>query len=151
MDDSLNTMFPERHAEINGVAVQIHEYTLAEQLRHRQPLKAITDAFAQLLTAQTPQSAISLDALYDVLATLENEVIEAVAIACSQKKEWVAALSGPDSETLLLLWWGVNADFFTRSALRPALENMARQAMASRQNGEPSFNALSTTGTDSTT
>ncbi|MBK5072576.1 hypothetical protein I2492_06075 [Budviciaceae bacterium CWB-B4] len=152
MDESLETLFPERHATLGGVDVVIHEYTLAEQLRHRQPLKVISTAFADLMASLPPDNTeIPLDALYDILAANENAVLEAVAVSCSQSVDWVSGLQGEDSETLLLLWWGVNAGFFTRSALRPVLEKMARKAQESLPAGESFSSVLSTTGTDSKT
>lgn len=125
--DDLAVLFPSRDLLVEGVPVTVHEYTLKEQLQHRLALKTLSDAFAGLLDGLPPDADIPLDSLLDVFAQHETAVIESVAISCGQSADWVAALAGPDSESLLLTWWGVNADFFTRAAVRPAMERLARE------------------------
>lgn len=127
--DNLATLFPVRELQLAGVMVTVHEYTLQEQLKHRQVLKALTDAFAGMVSATGSQEDIALDTLFDVLADKHAELLCAVAVSCSQPVEWVSALSGEDSELLMLTWWSVNAAFFTRAALRPQVERLAKQLL----------------------
>nr|WP_318382484.1 DUF6631 family protein [uncultured Enterobacter sp.] len=126
-NDDLAILFPSRELLISGKSVTVHEYTIKEQLQHRPILKTLSDAFAELLDGLAPDGEIPLDSLMDLLAKHESEVIQAVALSTGQSADWVAELAGPDSDSLLLTWWGVNAGFFTRAAVRPAMEKMVRQ------------------------
>lgn len=110
MTDELNILIPDRTLTICGVQVTVHEYTLAEQLQHRQPLKAISEGFMDAMNAK-PDAEVSIDELYDVLGANWDAVLQAVAVSCGRSVEWVAGLTGDDSESLLLIWWGVNAAF----------------------------------------
>ncbi|HBR6621700.1 Uncharacterised protein [Klebsiella pneumoniae] len=147
MTDELNILIPDRTLTICGVEVTVHEYTLAEQLQHRQPLKAISEGFMDAMNAK-PDAEVSIDELYDVLGANWDAVLQAVAVSCGRSVEWVAGLTGDDSESLLLIWWGVNADFFTRNAIRPALTRLVQQ-LQNPPPGERSSAASSTTATDS--
>ncbi|HEM7588745.1 hypothetical protein QZQ06_13360 [Serratia marcescens] len=147
MTDELNILIPDRTLTICGVQVTVHEYTLAEQLQHRQPLKAISEGFMDAMNAK-PDAEVSIDELYDVLGANWDAVLQAVAVSCGRSVEWVAGLTGEDSERLLLIWWGVNAAFFTRNAIRPALTRLVQQ-LQNQPFGERSSAASSTTATDS--
>ncbi|MBN5319143.1 hypothetical protein JY479_03795 [Serratia marcescens] len=147
MTDELNILMPDRTLTICGVQVTVHEYTLAEQLQHRQPLKAISEGFMDAMNAK-PDAEVSIDELYDVLGANWDAVLQAVAVSCGRSVEWVAGLTGDDSESLLLIWWGVNAAFFTRNAIRPALTRLVQQ-LQNPPPGERSSAASSTTATDS--
>ncbi|MDI3229527.1 DUF6631 family protein [Serratia marcescens] len=147
MTDELNILIPDRTLTICGVQVTVHEYTLAEQLQHRQPLKAISEGFMDAMNAK-PDAEVSIDELYDVLGANWDAVLQAVAVSCGRSDEWVAGLTGEDSERLLLIWWGVNAAFFTRNAIRPALTRLVQQ-LQNPPPGERSSVASSTTATDS--
>lgn len=147
MTDELNILIPDQTLTICGVEVTVHEYTLAEQLQHRQPLKAISEGFMDAMNAK-PDAEVSIDELYDVLGANWDAVLQAVAVSCGRSVEWVAGLTGDDSESLLLIWWGVNAAFFTRNAIRPALTRLVQQ-LQNPPPGERSSAASSTTATDS--
>ncbi|ATN93641.1 hypothetical protein VW6B_37 [Pseudomonas phage VW-6B] len=149
MTDELNILMPDRTLSICGVQVTVHEYTLAEQLQHRQPLKAISEGFMEAMNAK-PDAEVSIEELYDVLGKNWDAVLQAVAVSCGRTTEWVSGLTGADSESLLLTWWGVNADFFTRNAIRPALTRLVKQ-LQNPPPGERSSVASSTTATDSAT
>ncbi|HGN1707904.1 TPA: DUF6631 family protein [Providencia rettgeri] len=129
MSESLAILLPERTLTLSGKEVVVHEYTLAEQLKYRAPLKAISDGFKALML-NSPDAEVTLDELYDLMGTLANEVIQVAAVSCSESVEWVSALTGEDSDALLMVWWGVNAAFFTRSALREKMVEMARAKQA---------------------
>ncbi|GAB1440570.1 hypothetical protein MASR2M36_33550 [Providencia sp.] len=145
MSESLAILLPERTLTLAGKEVVVHEYTLAEQLKYHAPLKAISDGFKALML-NSSEAEVSLDALYDLMGQLANEVIQAVAVSCGESVEWVSALTGEDSDALLMVWWGVNAAFFTRSAVREKMIEMAK-AQQARLIGQASSPVLSPTDT----
>lgn len=146
MSESLAILLPERTLTLAGKEVVVHEYTLAEQLKHRAPLKAISDGFKALML-NSPDAEVSLEALYDLMGTLANEVLQAVAVSCGESVEWVSSLAGQDSEELLMVWWGVNAVFFTRSALREKMVELVQKGQAAQLTGQASSPVLSPTDT----
>lgn len=146
MSQSLATLLPNQTVIVGGVEVEVHEYTLAEQLKHRTTLKVLSQGLKTLYD-HAPDGEIALDDLYDFLGENFEFVLQAMAIACRQPLEWVSALSGDDSETLLMTWWGVNAPFFLREAVKPAMERLIKQAIKSQSTGAVSSLASSNTGT----
>ncbi|EPO2450952.1 DUF6631 family protein [Providencia rettgeri] len=146
MSESLAILLPERTLTLAGKEVVVHEYTLAEQLKYRAPLKAISDGFKALML-NSPDAEVTLDELYDLMSALANEVIQVAAVSCSESVEWVSELSGADSDALLMVWWGVNAAFFTRSALRENMVQMtrAKQALLIGQASSPVSSTTDTT------
>lgn len=148
MSQSLATLLPNQTVIVGGVEVEVHEYTLAEQLKHRATLKVLSQGLKALYDT-TPDGEIALDNLYDFLGENFEFVLQAMAIACRQPLEWVSALSGDDSETLLMTWWGVNAPFFLREAVKPEMERLIKQAIKNLSTGAVSLPASSSTGTTS--
>lgn len=148
MSQSLATLLPNQTVIVGGVEVEVHEYTLAEQLKHRTTLKTISQGLKALFDT-SPDGNISLDDLYDFLGDHVDVVLQAVSIACRQPLDWVSALSGDDSETLLMTWWGVNAPFFLREAVKPEMERLIKQVVKSQSIGAVSSLASSSTGTTS--
>ncbi|ENY6783314.1 DUF6631 family protein [Providencia rettgeri] len=124
MPESLTILLPERTLTLAGRTVVVHEYTLMEQLQHRAPLTQISQAFKTAMDTYG-EAPIPLDTLMDILATHHKSVLLVVAVACSEPLEWVNGLTGEDADALLYTWWGVNAPFFIRNALR---ESRAAQA-----------------------
>ncbi|MGC4884576.1 DUF6631 family protein [Providencia hangzhouensis] len=149
MSQSLATLLPNQTVIVGGVEVEVHEYTLAEQLKHRTTLKTISQGLKALFDA-SPDGNISLDDLYDFLGEHFDVVLQAVSIACRQPLEWVSSLSGDDSETLLMTWWGVNAPFFLREAVKPEMERLIKQAIEHLSTGAASSPASLSMGTTST-
>jgi len=129
-----------------GVSVSVHEYTLSEQLQYRRSLKIVTAALKTLLDSSA-DGIVSLEQLTDELATVFDEVLNVVAVACGQPREWVAALSGSDADELLYTWWSVNAAFFMRQILIPALEKIAHETARPVPAGGKSSQPSSTTVT----
>lgn len=148
MSQSLATLLPNQTVIVGGVEVEVHEYTLAEQLKHRATLKVLSQGLKALYEA-APDGEIALDNLYDFLGENFEFVLQAMAIACRQPLEWVSALSGDDSEILLMTWWGVNAPFFLREAVKPEMERIIKQAIEHLSIGAASSPVSSNTDTTS--
>lgn len=127
--DELNILMPEQSLSVAGATVTVHEYTFAEQLQHRALLRPVIDAVAGLFDG-TDADGVKLDDMTDALAAVYDPVISVVAIACGQPREWVAALSGEDSEKLFFTWWGVNASFFIRQATLPQMQKLVQSLSA---------------------
>lgn len=144
MSQSLAILLPEQTLTVAGVEVVVHEYTLAEQLKHRATLVILSQGFKQLLDTSS-NDEVSLDVLFNFLGEHWDAVLLAVSIACNQPLEWVSALTGDDGEALVMTWWGVNAPFFTRDALRGEWEKRVKASLANPLTGLASSPASSPT------
>lgn len=145
--DDLSILFPDRTIRIAGQSVTVRELRFTEQLKHHHLLAPLAAA----LEAAEPTALAgpdSVNRIYDLLASHEEQVVALVAICCDRDETWVRNPPTPaDGENLLLTWWGVNSGFFIRRVWRPKLV-----ALASRQAGDaslPPSSAPDTTGSDS--
>ncbi|WNY73384.1 hypothetical protein H2512_07990 [Pasteurella multocida] len=120
--DELNILFPDAKINIAGVEVEVKEYTLLQQLQHHEKLMPFIQA---LRDAIGDKESFSLDKLMDCISAHYQAVLELVALSTNQSVEFIQNLKGEDAESLLMLWWTINSDFFTRKALQPVLEKMA--------------------------
>ncbi|UEA17800.1 hypothetical protein K7G92_001030 [Pasteurella canis] len=120
--DELNILFPNANINIAGVEVEVKEYTLLQQLQHHAQLMPFIQA---LRNAMADKKSFSLDKLMFCISQNYQDVLELVALSTDQSVEFVQNLKGEEAESLLMLWWTVNSDFFTRKVLQPTLEKMA--------------------------
>lgn len=128
--DDLDVLMPERALTVAGMTVTVREYTFAQQLQHRADLRPVIDAVAGLFAGMDAAGGVALEQLTDALATVHEPVMTCVAIACGQPREWVEGLTGADVDNLLFTWWGVNADFFTRQAMLPQMQQLVQSLSA---------------------
>ncbi len=120
--DELNILFPNAKINIAGVEVEVKEYTLLQQLQHHEKLMPFIHSLRETMA---DKASFSLDKLMDCISAHYQDVLELVALSTDQSVEFIQNLKGEDAESLLMLWWTVNSDFFTRKALQPVLEKMA--------------------------
>ncbi|MDG2540992.1 DUF6631 family protein [Pasteurella multocida] len=120
--DELNILFPNAKINIAGVEVEVKEYTLLQQLQHHEKLMPFIHV---LRHAMADKKSFNLDKLMDCISAHYQDVLELVALSTDQSVEFIQNLKGEDAESLLMLWWTVNSDFFTRKVLQPTLEKMA--------------------------
>jgi hypothetical protein len=78
-------------------------------------------------TLGNSQEDFNLDALMMCLSDNYQAVIELVALSINKPTDYIANLNARDGEDLLMAWWCVNSDFFTRKAIAPLMEHMATQ------------------------
>lgn len=105
---------PEREAVIAGVPVVMREYTFAETLRHGAMITALTDAMADIAMAG---KFSDLDSLRSAFGENGDILLRLIAVASDQPLAWVQGVCGIEADTLFMLWWEVNADFFLRRVL----------------------------------
>lgn len=144
--DDLAILYPVIPLTINGEEIEIKEYSLKQQLRHRALFKPFIHALRQQLSRH--EAEMGMDAFMDLLAEHEESVLKMVALSCGKSVEFVENLRGEEAENIFLAWWTVNADFFTRQAVMPMLERLAKTAPPTT---EKSLSSLWQTDTDSKT
>lgn len=118
----LDILFPERRQTIAGVAVTMREISFAESMQHATPIAALCAAMGDIAIEAKLQD---LDSLRIVFGAHADELMQIIATCCDQPLAWVQGLTATAGEQLLLLWWGVNADFF----LQRVLLNLRLRAM----------------------
>ncbi|KOE63931.1 DUF6631 family protein [Aggregatibacter actinomycetemcomitans] len=120
----LEILFPTTEIKIGGEKVQVKEYTLKQQLQYNEKFMPFIQALRAALGSN--QEDFSLDDLMACLSANYQDVIELVAIAINKPVAFVEGLNTKDGEELLIVWWGVNSDFFTRKAVQPMIERKAK-------------------------
>lgn len=125
--DELQILFPNQKLTIGGEELEIKEYTLIQQLQYRAKIMPFIATLRETLTAAQTSGDFDVDAVLDCVGAHYEDVLELVALSVGKPAEYVQALTGEDAESLLLVWWAVNSDFFTRQAVRPMLEKLAQQ------------------------
>ena len=122
-NEELTILYPSIKITIAGIEVEIKEYSLQQQLRYNHKLAPFVASLQQELAKS---DEFSVDDVIACVADNYQDVLELIAISISQPVEFVANLSGEDAENLLLTWWAVNSNFFTRKAVTPIMERLAK-------------------------
>ncbi len=124
----LEILFPTAEIEVAGEKLEVKEYTLKQQLQHN--AKFVPFIASLRATLGNSQEDFSLDDLMVCLSANYQNVMELVAISINKPVEFVESLGNQDGEALLIIWWGVNSDFFTRKAVQPLVEKSAKANLA---------------------
>lgn len=133
----LDILYPNRDITVGGETVTVKEYTLIQQMQHNDKLSAfIATLRSQLASVDKPENA-RWDEIMQALADNYEAIIELVAVSINKPVAFVANLNAQEGEDLMLLWWAVNSNFFTRKAVQPLVEQIA-QTNARRLIGEKS-------------
>lgn len=113
-ENDLAILYPERTATIADRVLVMREFSFTESLRHAAPIAALCDA----MTAVALDGNLhDLDNLRVAFGQQADAVLQLIAVCSDQPLAWVASLDAQSGEDLMLLWWGVNADFFLRRVL----------------------------------
>ena len=126
-DNSLAILYPNQTLTLGGEQIELKEYTLKQQLQHRARLMPFIGTLRANLSEAQAHGEFDLDALLGCVAEHYDDVLFLVSLSCGKTAEWVGNLSGEDAEGLLM---AVNSDFFTRQAVSPLLEQMAKAKQA---------------------
>lgn len=122
----LDILYPNRDITVGGETVTVKEYTLIQQMQHNAKLAAfIATLRNQLASVDKPENA-RWDEIMQALADNYEAIIELVAVSINKPVEFVANLNAQEGEDLMLLWWAVNSNFFTRKAVQPLVEQIAQ-------------------------
>nr|DAR53177.1 MAG TPA: hypothetical protein [Caudoviricetes sp.] len=124
----LEILFPTAEIEVAGEKLEVKEYTLKQQLQYNAKFMPFINALRA--TLGNSQEDFSLDDLMVCLSANYQNVMELVAISINKPVEFVESLGNQDGEALLIIWWGVNSDFFTRKAVQPLVEKSAKANLA---------------------
>ena len=124
----LEILFPTAEIEVAGEKLEVKEYTLKQQLQYNAKFVPFINALRA--TLGNSQEDFSLDDLMVCLSANYQNVMELVAISINKPVEFVESLGNQDGEALLIIWWGVNSDFFTRKAVQPLVEKSAKANLA---------------------
>ncbi|MGC1547225.1 MAG: DUF6631 family protein [Rhodanobacter sp.] len=113
-EKDLAILYPERSDTIAGKVVVVREFSFTESLRYAAQIAALCDAMTGVALRGELED---LDSLRLVFGERHEQVMQLIAVASDQPEEWVRDLDAENGERLLLLWWGVIADFFLRRVL----------------------------------
>ena len=120
----LKILFPTAELTIGGEKIEVKEYTLKQQLQHN--AKFVPFIASLRKTLGQSQDDFNLDELMECLSANYQNVVGLVALSIGKPAEFVENLNARDGEDLLMAWWCVNSDFFTRKAITPIIEKMTK-------------------------
>nr|DAI22397.1 MAG TPA: hypothetical protein [Caudoviricetes sp.] len=123
--DKLTILFPAQKLQLNGEEVEIKEYTLLQQLQHNALFMPFVSSLRTTLSKD--EAEFGLEPLMACISAHYQDVLDMVALSINKPVEFVNELTGEDADAVLLTWWTVNSDFFTRKAMQPILERLAKQ------------------------
>ena len=120
----LQILFPTAELTIGGEKIEVKEYTLKQQLQHN--AKFVPFIASLRNTLGQSQDDFNLDELMECLSANYQDVVELVALSIGKPSEFIENLNAREGEDLLMAWWCVNSDFFTRKAIAPIIEKMTK-------------------------
>ncbi|EHK89816.1 DUF6631 family protein [Aggregatibacter actinomycetemcomitans] len=120
----LQILFPTAELTIAGEKIEVKEYTLKQQLQHN--AKFVPFIASLRKTLGKSQDDFNLDELMECLSANYQHVVGLVALSIGKPAEFVENLNAREGEDLLMAWWCVNSDFFTRKAIAPIIEKMTK-------------------------
>lgn len=120
----LQILFPTAELTIGGEKIEVKEYTLKQQLQHN--AKFVPFIASLRKTLGQSQDDFNLDELMECLSANYQDVVELVALSIGKPSEFIENLNAREGEDLLMAWWCVNSDFFTRKAIAPIIEKMTK-------------------------
>ncbi|TYB11822.1 DUF6631 family protein [Aggregatibacter actinomycetemcomitans] len=120
----LQILFPTAELTIAGEKIEVKEYTLKQQLQHNAKFVPFIASLRQ--TLRKSKDDFNLDELMECLSANYQDVVELVALSIGKPTEFIESLNAREGEDLLMAWWCVNSDFFTRKAIAPIIEKMTK-------------------------
>lgn len=125
----MDTLTPERSLRISGQVVTVRPFGFMEGLRlHAITAPIVNDMAALAEAGAGAEAETDLDDLGALFAAHEDALVSLMALSAGQSEAWVRGLDDADGQALLMLFWVVNRDFFTRRLLSRALVRRAAQA-----------------------
>lgn len=124
-NNELQILFPVAELTIGGEKVEVKEYTLKQQLQYN--AKFVPFITSLRTTLGNNKDDFNLDQLMVCLSDNYQDVVELVALSINRPAEYIENLNAREGEDLLMAWWCVNSDFFTRKAIAPIMEQMAKE------------------------
>lgn len=149
-ESDLAILFPGRTATIAERIVVMRELNFVESLQHGAQIASLAEA----MSAVALQGQLDdLDSLRQVLADRHEQVLDLITVSCDQEPAWIRNLDANDGENLLLLWWGVNANFFLRRVLTRVQLELLRKVGArdGQTSSRPSSGQATTRSASATT
>ncbi|RLJ20803.1 hypothetical protein DJ031_04645 [bacterium endosymbiont of Escarpia laminata] len=118
--DETEILHPEHELIINGETITVHEFSFREGL----DLGPVIAGLLPQLDAVVGDGS-DLSGLLDVLYQHPDALEQMLIMATGKDKAWIDGLTAEDGDMLVMLFWSVNAPFFTR---RLASRRMQKKA-----------------------
>lgn len=110
----LDIIQPNRSVTIGGKDVVVREYGFFEGGRIAPLTAPIIVSLKEILKEK---QNVEITDLLKLTYKHIDEMIELLAVATGEDKEWIMSLPQKDGATLATVWWGVNGPFCVESAV----------------------------------
>lgn len=135
-ENELEILLPDADLTLAGEAVTVREYRFKEGLKVQTLAKPLLADLSALFlgmdeTDPLPDEADTmLLTLSEIFARHESLMSRIISISIDREPAWVDALSDSEGQTLLMIWWRVNRDFFVRRLTTQLVARRARTLSA---------------------
>lgn len=148
----MEVLHPERFVELGGQKVMVREYGNVEWLRLLPVAEPMVAAIADMLAGPNEPT---YEVVLNAIATHTDAMLPLIVQAADRDMAWLESLHPNEVESLLMVWWSVNAHFFVmRARNRQAVEmaSAARKASTAQAlAGQKSTHASSPTAISAVT
>lgn len=148
----MEVLHPERFVVLGGQKVMVREYGNVEWLRLLPVAEPMVAAIADMLAGPNEPT---YEVVLHAIATHTDAMLPLIVQAADRDMAWLESLRPHEVESLLMVWWSVNAHFFVmRARNRQAVEmaSAARKASTAQAlAGQKSTHASSPTATSAAT
>lgn len=110
----LDILMPNRTVIIGGKDVVVREYGFYEGGRLAPFTAPIIASLKEIIREKQD---VQITDLLQLTYKHIDEMLELLAIATGEDKDWIAALPQKDGATLATVWWGVNGPFCVETAV----------------------------------
>ena len=104
-------LFSERDLTIDSEQITVNEIKFTQGLKFGALIKPMISAMAELfIEKEDPE----FDDIADIFSAHEKVVVQLMAVTTGKSIEWIKGLGDTDGQNLMMTFWAVNSDFFTR-------------------------------------
>lgn len=114
--EELEVLFPERELAIGERKITVREFSFLEGLKAGVLASDLLDDLSGIVE---PENVVNTGELLNAFGRHADVLVELIAMATGEDREFIAGLNREDGENLLMTFWKANADFFgNRLAMR---------------------------------
>jgi len=134
--NELEVLMPDREITIGDETIAVREFRFLEGLK----AEGIAQPILRDIVGRTKERGESLELsdIAAIFATHSAAFLELLSMATGKPCEWLSGLSDEDGQSLLMLFWTVNANFFARRLMVAALTKKTAQELSPSTSGSSS-------------
>lgn len=143
-DDDSQVLHPDASMTIDGREVEVREFRYKDGLRAAAIARPIISGLRGLISEIKGRDEIDLSALEEIMGEHPDAWVELIALSTGQDADWIAGLPDREGLNLSILFWEVNAPFFTRRLVLSIASEQPQENRSRPQKSSPNSSAPAT-------